>query len=52
MPPRCPFTPCPKLHEKLKNYVHVQPHGYLGAHREILAQLSGKQPRADLRQGV
>lgn len=47
-----PFHALPKLHEKLKNYVHVQPHGYLGAHREILAQLSGKQPRADLRQGV
>ena len=42
-----PFHALPKLHEKLKGHVHVQPGGYLGAHREILAQLLGRQTRAD-----
>ncbi len=42
-----PFHALPRLHEKLKGYIHVEPRGYLGAHQEILAQLTGRQPRAD-----
>lgn len=42
-----PFHALPRLHEKLNGYVHVEPRGYLGAHLEILAQLTGRKPRAD-----
>lgn len=42
-----PFHALPRLHEKLRGYVHVEPRGYLGAHRDILAQLLGAKPRAD-----
>lgn len=42
-----PFHALPRLHEKLKGYVHVEPRGYLGAHRDIWAQLSGRKSRAD-----
>ncbi len=34
-----PFHALPALHEKLKDHVHVEPGGYLGAHRDILGQL-------------
>ena len=34
-----PFHALPKLHEKLRDHVHVEPGGYIGAHRDILAQL-------------
>ena len=42
-----PFHALPKLHEKLKGVVAVEPKGYLGAHRDILAQLTGIKPRSD-----
>lgn len=42
-----PFHSLPKLHEKLKGVVAVEPKGYLGAHRDILAQLTGVKPRSD-----
>jgi fatty acid desaturase len=42
-----PFHALPKLHEKLRGYVHVEERGYLGAHRDILAQLTGRKPRSD-----
>ncbi|MFC2967297.1 fatty acid desaturase family protein [Acidimangrovimonas pyrenivorans] len=42
-----PFHALPKLHEKLDGYVHVEPRGYLGAHLDILAQLTGRKPRSD-----
>jgi fatty acid desaturase len=37
-----PFHALPALHEKLKDHVHVEPGGYLGAHRDILRQLKGR----------
>lgn len=42
-----PFHALPALHEKLKNHIHVEPGGYLGAHRDILRQLTGRQPARD-----
>jgi len=42
-----PFHALPKLHDKLEGYVTTQPDGYIGAHRDILAQLRGDKPRAD-----
>ncbi|MHC0052182.1 fatty acid desaturase family protein [Actibacterium sp. D379-3] len=43
-----PFYALPKLHEKLKGYVHVEERGYLGAHLDILGQLTGRKPRSDM----
>lgn len=37
-----PFHALPLLHEKLKDDVHVEKGGYLGAHRDIVAQLRGR----------
>ena len=37
-----PFHALPALHEKLKDHVHVEPGGYLGAHRDILRQLRAR----------
>jgi fatty acid desaturase len=34
-----PFHALPRLHEKLKSHIHVEPGGYLGAHRDIWRQL-------------
>ncbi|MFK7876606.1 MAG: fatty acid desaturase family protein [Paracoccaceae bacterium] len=34
-----PYHALPRLHEKLKDHIHVQPKGYLGAHRDILRQV-------------
>ena len=34
-----PFHALPRLHEKLRGYVTVEPRGYLGAHADILRQL-------------
>ncbi|MCB2135232.1 MAG: fatty acid desaturase family protein [Rhodobacteraceae bacterium] len=42
-----PYHALPRLHEKLKDHIHVEPGGYLGAHRDILAQILGQRPRAD-----
>ncbi|MEM9248696.1 MAG: fatty acid desaturase family protein [Pseudomonadota bacterium] len=42
-----PFHALPALHKKLDGYVHVEPRGYLGAHLDILRQLTGRAPRAD-----
>lgn len=42
-----PFHALPKLHEKLKGYVFVEERGYLGAHIDILSQLTGRKPRSD-----
>lgn len=35
-----PFHALPRLHEKLKAHLHVEPGGYIGAHRDIWRQLS------------
>ncbi|MCG6902305.1 MAG: fatty acid desaturase [Rhodobacter sp.] len=42
-----PFHALPRLHEKLRGYVHVEERGYLGAHVDIIKQLIGKKPRSD-----
>lgn len=42
-----PFHALPKLHQKLDGYVHVEKGGYLGAHLDIIRQLTGRSPRAD-----
>ena len=39
-----PFHALPKLHEKLKDHIHVERHGYLGAHMDILRQLFRREP--------
>jgi fatty acid desaturase len=44
-----PFHALPRLHEKIKKHVYVEPDGYIGAHRDILAQIFGKSPRANSR---
>jgi len=36
-----PFHALPRLHEKLRGHVHVEPGGYVGAHRDIVNQLRG-----------
>ena len=43
-----PFHALPRLHEKLKTVISVEARGYWGAHVDILEQLLGKRPRADL----
>lgn len=42
-----PFYALPALHQKLSGFVHVERGGYLGAHRDIWAQLRGRTPRSD-----
>jgi fatty acid desaturase len=37
-----PFHALPKLHEKLKDHIYVEPNGYFGAHADILKQLRTK----------
>ena len=39
-----PYHALPRLHEKLKDHVHVEEGGYLGAHRDILRQLFRRAP--------
>ena len=34
-----PFHALPRLHQKLRAHIHVEPGGYLGAHRDILRQV-------------
>lgn len=42
-----PFHALPQLHQQLRNHVPVEAGGYLGAHRDILAQILGHKPRSD-----
>ena len=42
-----PFYALPKLHEKLKDSIQIEPRGYLGAHLDILSQLTGRKTRSD-----
>lgn len=37
--PLVPYHTLPRLHQKLRDHVHVEPGGYLGAHRDILSQI-------------
>ncbi len=34
-----PFHALPRLHERLRDHIHVEPRGYLGAHLDILRQM-------------
>ena len=34
-----PFHALPQLHQKLRAHIHVEPGGYIGAHRDILRQV-------------
>lgn len=47
-----PFYALPKLHDKLKDSIQVERRGYLGAHIDILSQLTGRKPRSDAAQGA
>jgi len=38
-----PYHALPALHEKLKDHIHVEPDGYIGAHRDILRQLFARK---------
>lgn len=38
-----PFHALPELHKKLKDHIHIEKGGYLGAHRDILTQLLTKK---------
>lgn len=42
-----PYYALPKLHEKIKHVIEVEPRGYVGAHIDILRQLTGRSTRAD-----
>lgn len=42
-----PFHALPKLSKKLDGYIHSEKHGYFGAHKDIIAQLSGHTERCD-----
>jgi len=42
-----PFHALPALHAKIAGHVHVEPGGYLGAHIDIIRQLTGRKPRMD-----
>lgn len=42
-----PFHALPKLSEKLDGYMHNEKQGYYGAHKAIVAQLSGRAERCD-----
>ena len=41
-----PFHALPRLHEKLKDHIYVEPGGYLAAHRDILHQLRQSRQEA------
>ena len=42
-----PYHALPRLHEMLAGDLPVERGGYLGAHRDMLAQIFGAKPRAD-----
>jgi len=42
-----PFHALPALNAKLHKHIYTEKRGYLGAHLDILAQLSGRKPRID-----
>jgi len=39
--PLVPYHALPRLHEKLRRHIHVEPDGYPGAHMDILNQIHG-----------
>ena len=38
-----PFHALPRLHDRLKDHIHVQPGGYIGAHRDIVRQIRARR---------
>jgi fatty acid desaturase len=42
-----PYHALPRLHRMLNGYLTVERNGYMGAHRDILAQIRGTKPRVD-----
>lgn len=40
-----PFHALPALNKKLEKYIYTEKKGYLGAHADILLQLTGRKPR-------
>jgi len=42
-----PFHALPELNKKLSNHIYTEPRGYLGAHIDIVSQLTGRKPRVD-----
>lgn len=40
-----PFHALPELSAKLQNYIYTEPRGYVGAHLDMLAQISGRKQR-------
>ena len=42
-----PYHALPRMHEMLAGDLPVERGGYLGAHRDLLAQILGAKPRAD-----
>ena len=45
--PSVPYHALPRLHERLRGELPVEPGGYIGAHRDMLAQILGAKPRCD-----
>lgn len=37
--PLVPYHALPQLHQKLRDHIHVEPRGYIGAHFDILSQI-------------
>lgn len=42
-----PFHALPRLHEKLKDHIYIEKGGYVGAHKDILSQLSENLKNAE-----
>jgi len=42
-----PFHALPALNKKLGNYIYTEPRGYIGAHIDIVSQLTGRTVRVD-----
>ncbi|MCB1492745.1 MAG: fatty acid desaturase [Rhodobiaceae bacterium] len=40
-----PFYALADLHEKIRDHVYVEKHGYLSAHIDIISQMIGRKPR-------
>lgn len=42
-----PFHALPALNKKLAKYIYTEPRGYIGAHIDIVSQLTGRRARVD-----
>lgn len=41
--PSVPFHALPRLHNKLKDHIHIEPNGYIGAHKDIISQIISRK---------